>query len=434
MKHWYLVSVLSLFLIGEVVGQAPNHMEQCGYNLAIQQREQRLPGYKNAVEAAHQQAQGLAAVIKDRYQKVDTIYRIPVVVHIVYNAENQNLPDSLVHQQMAILNADFQRANADTSNAREIYETRAGRMPIEFVLAKVDPKGNPTNGITRTKTNRISFFNQSNLELVKAGATGGIDPWDTKKYLNIWVCNISVFGQDILLGYAYPPTNAPHWPQGIFPEPQFEGVVVHNKVFGPNNYLLPATGAITDYNKGRTLVHEVGHYLGLRHIWGDGDCTQDDGVSDTPLSDNSSGNCDVERNSCLPLEEPDMYENYMDYSTDRCQNMFTKGQTDLMFSNLLLYRSELSQKIVLGLSESELKVYPIPASNYIDFELRTFPNSTVEVEALDLTGKLVLRRSISADSFVSERLLISNLAPGMYTFVFKLPDGVKQYKIPVVRD
>jgi hypothetical protein len=124
----------------------------------------------------------------------------------------------------------------------------------------------------------------------------------------------------------------------------------------------------------------------------------------------------------------------MDYSTDKCQNMFTKGQTDLMFSNLLLYRSELSQKIIVGLSASELTVFPVPASDYLGFELRTLPQSTIEVEAFDLTGKLVLRRSFSADSFVSERLSISNLAPGMYTFVFKLPDGVKQYKIPVVRD
>jgi len=434
MKHCYKVLALSLFLVFEVAGQAPNHIEQCGYNLAIQQREQRLPGYKAAVEAAHQEAKAMAATLRNRHQKVDTVYRIPVVVHIVYNAENQNLPDSLVHQQMAILNADFQRINADTINVRGIYENRGGRMPVEFVLANVDPNGNPTTGITRTKTNRASFFNQTNLELVKANATGGIDPWDTKKYLNIWVCNLSVFGLDILLGYAYPPTNAPHWPQEIFPEPQFEGVVVHNRVFGPNNYLLPETGAIRDYNQGRTLVHEVGHYLGLRHIWGDGDCTQDDGVLDTPLSDEASGNCNAERNSCLPIEEPDMYENYMDYSTDKCQNMFTKGQTDLMFSNLLLYRSELSQKIIVGLSASELTVFPVPASDYLGFELRTLPQSTIEVEAFDLTGKLVLRRSFSADSFVSERLSISNLAPGMYTFVFKLPDGVKQYKIPVVRD
>lgn len=432
MKYFYAVVVALHFLPTCLFAQNPTHMEQCGYNKALELRNARVPGYLDAVDAAHQKAAAYMETLKHTRHKSDTVYRIQVVVHIVYNTETQNLPDSLVHQQIIILNNDFQRKNADTLNVRSVYQNRGGAMPIEFVLANRDPNGNPSTGITRTKTIRASFFNQNNLELVKANATDGIDPWDTKRYLNIWVCNLTVFGFDILLGYAYPPTNAPHWPAEIFPEPQFEGVVIHNKVFGPNNYLLPATGEIAKYNLGRTVVHEVGHYLGLRHIWGDGDCTQDDGVPDTPLSDASSGNCDAPRNSCLPLEEPDMYENYMDYSTDVCQNMFTKGQADLMFSNLLLFRTDLAQKIVLGATASELTVYPVPASNYLDFELRSLPETNFNVAVYSTTGKLVFQQQFFANGYTAERIFFNELAPGFYIFVFNLPDGIKQYKIPVL--
>lgn len=170
---------------------------------------------------------------------------------------------------------------------------------------------------------------------------GGYNAWDTKRYLNIWVCNLDDGDQTngILLGFATPPEGAPNWPEGSSGTFETDGVVIHYQAFGINN-----PDPISTVTKGRTSTHEVGHYLGLRHIWGDGDCTMDDGIEDTPdASDATQSVCDYTKNTCTesPIEYPDMIENYMDYSDDNCLNMFSAGQVAIMQTVLQNLRSGL---------------------------------------------------------------------------------------------
>lgn len=313
----------------------------------------QYPGTKANIKSAFEAAKFYAdnhLSQKSTKSIPDTIFRIPVVFHVVYNGAAQNISESLLESQIDVLNEDFQRLNADTNNTRAIFQSRAGNVGFEFFLATIDPDGNPTSGITRTETSTtFSFFN---LDAMKENSSGGKDAWDVENYMNVWVCNLG----GAVLGFAYPPDIAPNWPNVQGPaNPNFQGVVIHHEVVGRNNPL--ATGQLSIADQGRTAVHEVGHFFGLRHIWGDSgnpftgapDCniSEDDGFSDTPHMGNNSQQtgCSFSKNTCTNGEspdEPDMVENYMDYSTETCQNMFTQQQADLMRSMAIIGRPNLA--------------------------------------------------------------------------------------------
>ncbi|MCL4106410.1 UNVERIFIED_CONTAM: hypothetical protein GTU68_030368 [Idotea baltica] len=233
---------------------------------------------------------------KSETSRVDGIITIPVVFHVVYNNSAENIPDAQLITQLNILNEDFRRLNSDADNTW----SQADDAEIEFCLATVDPQGAATSGITRTSTSSTSFGTN---DQVKFASSGGKDAWPAADYLNIWVCDIT----GGILGYA-------QFPGG---PANTDGVV--------NDYLY--TGgqgqATAPFDLGRTLTHEVGHYLNLRHIWGDGGCGVDDFVTDTPTSDASNGGCATGHVSCGTV---DMVQNYMDYSDDACMNLFTSGQ------------------------------------------------------------------------------------------------------------
>ncbi len=228
------------------------------------------------------------------------IITIPTVVHIVYKTNVQNISDAQVASQIDVLNEDFRRTNSDADN----YWPSGADTEIEFCLATIDPDGNPTNGIQRRKTNKPSFGTNDNM---KFNNKGGLDAWSTGDYLNIWVCNIS----GGILGYAqFPGGNA-----------ATDGVVIDYQYYGTIGT------ATAPFDLGRTGTHEVGHWLNLRHIWGDGGCNLDDFVSDTPVSDAPNYGCALGHISC---STEDMVQNYMDYSDDACMNLFTSGQSGRM--------------------------------------------------------------------------------------------------------
>jgi len=239
-----------------------------------------------------------------------TIITIPVVVHILYETASQNISEAQIHSQIEVLNEDFRRKNADANNTPDEFLDVAADTEISFCLANVDPNGFTTNGITRTPTT-IAAFGIDNQ--IKQSQLGGKDPWDTDAYLNIWVANLG--GQ--LLGYAqFPGGNA-----------STDGIVINYQNFGTVGTV------VAPFHLGRTATHEVGHWLNLIHIWGDGGCGVDDGVADTPLASSSNVESDPclhpSKNSCTEtsgVDLPDMFQNYMDYSDDACMNLFTLGQ------------------------------------------------------------------------------------------------------------
>lgn len=254
-----------------------------------------------------------ARLLEQPDRSVSGTITIPVVVHVVYRNSTENISTSQIASQMQVLNEDFRRLNADASNTPSVFQGVAADVEVEFCLASSDPQGNPTDGITRTSTTVNGFGTNDN---VKFSSSGGKDAWPASDYLNIWVCNIG----GGILGYA-------QFPGG---PANTDGVVVGYQYFG-------TTGTATaPFNLGRTATHEVGHYLNLRHIWGDGNCNADDFVTDTPRAGgpNYTGSpCNFPgANSCNEGsgDLPDMFQNYMDYSDDGCMNLFTAGQTGRM--------------------------------------------------------------------------------------------------------
>lgn len=240
------------------------------------------------------------------------VITIPVVVHVVYNGSAENVSDAQIQSQIDVLNEDFRRLNSDASNTPSIFAGVASDVEIEFCLASVDPDGNSTNGITRTATSKRSF--RTNDDVKKANK-GGKAAWPAADYMNMWVCDIA----QGILGYA-------QFPGG---PASTDGIVIDYLYFGTIGT------ATAPFNLGRTATHEVGHWLNLRHIWGDGGCGVDDFVSDTPIAGgpNYTGlPCTSSPNSCNEGsgDLPDMFQNYMDYSDDACMNLFTDGQTSRM--------------------------------------------------------------------------------------------------------
>jgi hypothetical protein len=228
------------------------------------------------------------------------VVTIPVVFHVVYRTSTENISDAQLQSQLDVLTDDFRRLNSDADGTW----SQAADTEIQFCLATVDPNGNATSGITRTSTNVNGFGTNDS---VKFNSSGGKDAWPAGDYLNFWVCNIG----GGILGYA-------QFPGG---SASTDGVVCGYQYTGTIGT------ATSPFDLGRTATHEVGHWLNLRHIWGDGNCNADDFVSDTPTSDAANYGCAVGHTSC---SSTDMVQNYMDYSDDACMNLYTLGQKNRM--------------------------------------------------------------------------------------------------------
>ena len=330
-----------------------------------------------------------------------SVIRIPVVVHVLYNTAVQNISDAQIMGQIDALNRDFRRRNADTANTPDRFKQFAADVMIEFVLATADPSGRATNGIIRKQT-KVSEWKMD--DKIKFSAQGGSDAWDSRYYLNFWVGNMRS-----LLGYS----SSPGTPAAR------DGIVISTKAFGTENVSAP-------YDKGRTCVHEVGHFLGLKHLWGDTYCG-DDLVGDTPPQGNFTTGCPTGfRTSCSNGNIGDMYMNFMDFTNDACMNLFTNGQKDRMLSLLSPGgpRSSLLSSKGLNapwnfepvteilLPSVKFKYFPNPATDNItinvDFD-ETWIGKTISI--VNLHGTVVSRIQISS---ATQKINISTLKPGMY--------------------
>ncbi|MEQ1554192.1 MAG: zinc metalloprotease [Ferruginibacter sp.] len=225
------------------------------------------------------------------------IIEIPVVVNVVYKTAAQNISAAQIASQIAVLNADFAATNADVANVPTIFQgVKAGNTNIRFVLDQV----------RRVPTSKTSFTTNNGM---KKSSGGGIAPLSPSTKLNIWTCNMS----GGILGYAQFPGGAA----------ATDGVVILYSAFG-------VTTAGAPYNKGRTATHEVGHWLNLRHIWGDATCGNDQ-VGDTPLHTGANYGCPAAGVKSTCTGTPVMMTmNYMDYTNDLCMYMFSAGQKTRM--------------------------------------------------------------------------------------------------------
>ena len=321
MKNLLKLALCSLVLLSStniLWGQTAT-VRNCSTMDQLEQRMAADPSIELAMEEVERQTE---EAIANGTTAERNIITIPTVVHIVYKTNAQNISDAQIQTQMQVLNDDFRRMNADANNTW----SQAADTEIEFCLASVDPNGNPTTGITRTYTNTSSFSGDA----VKYTNQGGKNAWPRGSYLNMWVCNLG----GGILGYAQFPNSG---------SAATDGVVMGYNYFGTIG------AAQAPFDGGRTTTHEVGHWLNLYHIWGDGGCGVDDNVSDTPASDNANYGCASNHTSC---GSTDMVQNYMDYSDDACMNLFTAGQRNRMRAVLTGngFRASLQNSLGCGTS------------------------------------------------------------------------------------
>lgn len=261
---------------------------------------------------------------------------IPIVIHVVWNTDNENISKEQILSQLDSTNTDFKKQNTDLDQFNESIRNLAVDSNIEFYLSDHDPKGNKSEGITRTKTsipefNIIEDSSSTPLEAqpVKSSDLGGRNAWPSNLFLNIWVCNLGVPG-----GYAQFPLFSPTPSQLLT-----DGIVIDYRSFGTTGTAEPP------YNRGRTLNHEIGHWLNLLHLWGydNTNCVDDDGIDDTPpqIGPNRGRPSYPDDSQRCGSEDPPLFMNYMDYCDDAVSVMFTSGQKARMHMALEHFRGEI---------------------------------------------------------------------------------------------
>lgn len=330
-----------------------------------------------------------------------SVITIPVVIHILYHNSSENISDELVASQMTVLNQCFRRLNADTVNTPDRFKEVAADCKIEFKLAISDPQQRATTGVVRKYTPITKW---SADDQMKFSSKGGDDAWDAESYLNIWVCNLSN-----VLGYASFPGS----------DPAKDGIVIGFNAFG-----------------GKTTVHETGHWLGLRHTWGDAYCG-DDWIDDTPKQGNFTSGCPSGiRLSCDNSPDGDMYMNYMDLTDDACINLFTEGQKARMRALFNAGGARVGILSSYGLQTpliSEIPVeeefpkwlsphlYPNPANDEITLDLSCdirWMGNTIKI--IDMQGQPRINTIIDTKIM---KINISRLKPGVYIITAKKEDG-----------
>lgn len=315
-----------------VFGKTVTNISPDGYiRCATDEYEQYLQE-KNPKRASIDQFESWLAPLVEQYKQLQTtssqsngIIYIPVVVHVIHNGDaygtNENITDAQVQSQITVMTQDYRKMVGTPG-----YNTNAvgADTQIEFVLAKVDPNGNPTNGIDRVNLCEPSWSTTDIDGVVKPTTI-----WDPTQYMNMWSVN---FTDTTLLGYAqFPDASGLGGLNASGGAADTDGVVAGYGFFGSSDL---ATGNFqAPFDKGRTMTHEVGHFLGLRHIWGDSaSCTVNatdsnkDFCPDTPAASAANFGCVTGTNSCPAAAGNDMIENYMDYTDDTCMNIFTANQ------------------------------------------------------------------------------------------------------------
>ncbi|MEZ5026488.1 MAG: M43 family zinc metalloprotease [Chitinophagales bacterium] len=299
-------------------------------------------------------------------QRTTASYQLPVIVHVIYWANDQNISAAQVNSQIDVLNNDYAGTGLNVGNCPAVFQPLIANTQISFCPATVDPSGNvlAEPGIERINAQTSGFSNPGTAGWSDTYIDNNVKPathWDPEKYLNIWVLPL----EDGTLGYAT-------FPGGSSDE---DGVVIGYKYYG-------TMGTVSSpYNKGRTVTHEVGHWLGLYHIWGDSFCG-DDEINDTPTAQSQNFDCPTfpyRVNGCGAGTSPngEMFMNFMDYVDDACMYMFTNGQNDAMHTTM----TSFPMRAALATS-NKCNSDQAPVANFSANSTSACPGSTINFSDL----------------------------------------------------
>ncbi len=446
MKKYLLLA--SCFLsVASFKTNAQTAFRRCGLQESIDQMLTLHPEKRQAFETrnnAMQQHRTSAA-------KTTTQVTIPVVFHIVLTQSQINSIGGAagikerVDSEIVVMNRDFNAANADSFFIPAPFKSRFGNAQIKFGLAHRKPDGTSTPGYEIVTTTEQSFSALGGgtagsgfiCSDAKYNISGGADAWDLPdagiQYLNIWIVN---FTETNLLGIAAP---ASFVLSGLFPEVEV-GCCVNYFAFGKRSNALQLY--ISGAEGGRTLTHELGHVFELDHIWGNtavgsGDCTDDDGISDTPQQEDANGACpNFPKPNCTNEVGGEMFMNYMDYVVDDCYHMFSTEQCALMnldvtmgpASSMITHPELLSYPTsVAAIPTASFDVFPNPATAIVN--IRAAENETIQsIQLTDVTGRAL--RSVKFENKISNYALdVNHLPAGVYMLQINAAEGVFTKKI-----
>ncbi len=375
---------------------------------------QKTEDFKTNQAKFQQKITAKIALSKNKRNAIEEIIRIPVVVHVIHKnvsgtiggPTNSNISEAQIESQIKVLNEDYRRKSGTLGfNNNPV----GADMQIEFFLAKTDPSGKPTTGITRTYSSKSSF----DLESDNGGKqVRDIIYWPTDRYLNMYVLTLN----NDNLGFGSFPA-APNF-DGLdeTSEETVDGLYIDYRNFGKK---IGANNRF-EYSYGRTVTHEIGHWLGLIHTWGDDFCGTDY-CEDTPPTANSNLTvvCREVFSNCNGTRTRNMIENYMDYTIDSCMNTFTldqKARTRAVFE-LSPLRKRLIQNIA-SLPESpqlSTKIYDNPITDFLSGEiLVNGVQKEIKIVVTNQKGQEITSNSFNNRPSIKFNIDVSNMANGLY--------------------
>ncbi len=318
-KYYNLHRILFIFLLLLGFSFLATAQKRCGtteYEKYLKSKNKHIESntqFENWLQQKHSESKEKSA------QRRAPLVTLPVVIHVVHNGEalgsGSNISDAQILSQIDVINEDLRRLNADATETLSEFAPVAADIEVALVIAKRDPEGLATNGILRVQGTKSTWKMSDLAELTS------LSYWPAEEYLNIWVTPLS----NDFLGFAQFPVSDLEGLEDATNNRLVDGMVIRPESFGRNSTDFPILKA--PYDLGRTVTHELGHFLGLRHIWGDGGCDEDDFCADTPASNASHVGCKLTSTSCGSL---DMVQNYMDFTDDVCMNLFTEDQKTRM--------------------------------------------------------------------------------------------------------